>query len=192
MLAFAQLNRHAKRSWWLGVALATAGVVALSACGSTASTKTAATGPAGSDSPSAGVTINTADVPGIGTVLVNGDGRTLYLLSSEAGGKLTCTDANGCTKVWPDTELPAGVTQATAGSGVQASLLGTVKSADGKLYVTYGGYPVYQFSGDKGPGTVNGQGITSFGGTWSAMTPAGTAAANPGVGITAPAGYGGY
>jgi predicted lipoprotein with Yx(FWY)xxD motif len=196
MLAFAQLNRHAKRSWRLGGALATASVVALSACGSSSATKTADTtagsGPAGSGSPPAGVTISAADVPGIGSVLVNGDGRTLYLLSSEAGGKLTCTDDNGCTKVWPDTELPAGVTQATAGSGVQASLLGTVKGAGGNLYVTYGGYPVYQFSGDKGPGTVNGQGITSFGGTWSAMTPAGTAAANPGVGITVPAGYGGY
>jgi predicted lipoprotein with Yx(FWY)xxD motif len=192
MRAFAQLNRYARRIWRGGVAVAAASVLALSACGSTASTKTAATGPAGSDSPSAGVTISTADVSGIGTVLVNGEGRTLYLLSSEAGGKLTCTDDNGCTKVWPDTELPSGVTQATAGSGVQASLLGTVKSADGNLYVTYGGYPVYEFSGDKGPGTVNGQGITSFGGTWSAMTPAGTAAANPGAGITIPAGYGGY
>jgi predicted lipoprotein with Yx(FWY)xxD motif len=192
MRAFAQLNRHANRNWRVGVTLATVGVVALSACGSSSATKTAATGPAGSESPSAGVTISAADVPGMGTVLVNGEGRTLYLLSSEAGGKLTCTDDNGCTKVWPDTELPAGVTQATAGSGVQASLLGTVKSADGNLYVTYGGFPVYQFSGDKGPGTVNGQGITSFGGTWSAMTPAGTAAANPGAGITLPAGYGGY
>ncbi len=192
MRAFAQFNRHARGIWRGGVIVAAASALALSACGSSAATKTADTGPAGSDSPSAGVTISAADVPGIGTVLVNGQGRALYLLSSEAGGKLTCTDDNGCTKVWPDTELPAGVTQATAGSGVQASLLGTVKSADGNLYVTYGGYPVYQFSGDKGPGTANGQGITSFGGRWSAMTPAGTAAANPGAGITVPAGYGGY
>ena len=192
MRAFAQLNRHARQSWWAGIAAIAAGGLALTACGSSAATGTAATGPAGTDSPSGAVTISTADVPGIGTVLVNGEGRTLYLLSSEAGGKLTCTDDNGCTKVWPDTELPSGVAQATAGSGIEASLLGTVKSADGNLYVTYGGFPLYQFSGDSGPGTVNGQGITSFGGTWSAMTPAGTAAANPGAGITVPAGYGGY
>lgn len=198
MRSFAQLNRHARGSWRVGVAAAAAAVVALSACGSssatkTADTKTVATGPAGSGSASAGVMINAADVPGIGKVLVNGEGRTLYLLSSEAGGKLTCTDANGCTKVWPDTELPSGVTKATAGSGIQASLLGTVKSADGHLYVTYGGYPVYQFSGDNGPGLVNGQGIQSFGGTWSAMTPAGTGlqpSSSPAV--SAPTGYGGY
>ena len=192
MRAFAQLNRHARQSWWVGIAVLAAGGLALSACGSSAATSTAATGPAGTDSSSGAVTISAADVPGIGTVLVNGEGRTLYLLSSEAGGKLTCTDDNGCTKVWPDTELPSGVTQATAGSGVEASLLGTVKSADGDLYVTYGGFPLYEFSGDAGPGTVNGQGIESFGGTWSAMTAAGTAAANPGAGITVPAGYGGY
>lgn len=194
MRAFAQLNWHARGSWRAGVALAAAGVVALSACGSSAATTTAATGPAGTDAPSsAGVTISAADVPGMGTVLVNGEGRTLYLLSTEAGGKLTCTDDNGCTKVWPDTELPSGVTQATAGSGVQASLLGTVKSADGNVYVTYGGYPVYQFSGDNGPGLVNGQGIQSFGGTWSAMTPAGTGldpSSSPAISV--PAGYGGY
>jgi predicted lipoprotein with Yx(FWY)xxD motif len=191
MRPFAQLNRQARGSWRAGVTLAAAGVVALSACGSSSATKTAATGPAGSDSSSAGVTISAAAVPGIGTVLVNGEGRTLYLLSSEAGSKLTCTDANGCTKVWPDTELPSGVTQATAGGGLQASLLGTVKSSDGKLYVTYGGYPLYQFSGDAGPGLTNGQGIQSFGGTWSAMTPAGTGlSSSPAVSV--PAGYGGY
>jgi predicted lipoprotein with Yx(FWY)xxD motif len=192
MRAFAQLSRHTRQSWWVGIAALAAGGLALSACGSSAATSTAATGPAGTDASSGAVTISAADVAGIGTVLVNGEGRTLYMLSSEAGGKLTCTDGNGCTKVWPDTELPSGVTQATAGSGVDSSLLGTVKSPAGALHVTYGGFPLYQFSGDSGPGTVNGQGIESFGGTWSAMTPAGTAAANPGAGITVPAGYGGY
>ena len=38
------------------------------------------------------MTVKAAMVPGVGTVLVNGDGRTLYLLTSEKGGKLTCTD----------------------------------------------------------------------------------------------------
>ena len=119
-------------------------------------------------------TITAANVPGVGTVLVNGEGRTLYLLTSEKGGKLTCTDDNGCTKVWPDTELPSGVTQAIAGSGIQASMLGTVKSSGGSLYVSYAGWPLYEYSGDTGPGTANGEGIVSFGGTWYTLTPAGT------------------
>jgi predicted lipoprotein with Yx(FWY)xxD motif len=120
------------------------------------------------------VTIRTADVSGVGTVLVNGQGRTLYLLSSEKGGKLTCTDANGCTTYWPDTELPAGVSAATAATGAQASLLGTVKDAKGSLYVTYGGWPLYTFAGDNAAGQAHGQGITSFGGTWYVLSPAGT------------------
>jgi predicted lipoprotein with Yx(FWY)xxD motif len=143
----------------------------------------------------AGVTINTATVPGVGTVLVNGsDGRTLYLLTSEQGGHLTCTDDNGCTKVWPDTELPAGVSGATAGSGVDASKLGTVTSADGHLYPTYAGWPLYEYTGDPGAGQANGQGIVSFGGTWQTLTSAGTpvtlAAGTVSAGSPTTAGYG--
>jgi predicted lipoprotein with Yx(FWY)xxD motif len=153
--------------------LATAAVIGLAACGSS-SKKVGAASPSTSAPAAASVTIAATNVPGVGTVLVNAsDGKTLYLLTSEKGGKLTCTDANGCTKVWPDTELPAGVTQATAGKGVQASMLGTVKNTAGNLYVTYGGWPLYEYSGDPGPGMANGQAIVSFGGTWWALNAAG-------------------
>jgi predicted lipoprotein with Yx(FWY)xxD motif len=142
---------------------------------------------------SAGLTIGTSNVAGVGNVLVNSkDGKTLYLLTSEQGGKLTCTDENGCTKVWPDTGLPKGVTAATAGSGVNASMLGTVKSADGELYPTYAGWPLYEYTGDPGPGHANGQGIVSFGGTWETLTPAGTpvtAAAAPTANTATSIGY---
>jgi predicted lipoprotein with Yx(FWY)xxD motif len=96
------------------------------------------------------------------------------MLTSEKGGTLTCTDDNGCTKVWPDTELPAGTTQPLAGSGIDATKLSTIKNAAGNLYITYGGWPLYTFSGDTGPGQAKGQGITSFGGTWWVLTTAGT------------------
>jgi predicted lipoprotein with Yx(FWY)xxD motif len=115
-----------------------------------------------------------ASVPGVGTVLVNGSGRTLYMLTSEKNGVFTCTDDNGCTKVWPDTELPAGTTQPIAGSGIDATRLSTIKNAAGNLYITYAGWPLYTFSGDTGPGQAKGQGITSFGGTWWVLTTAGT------------------
>ena len=101
----------------------------------------------------------------MGTVLVNGQGKTLYLLTSEKGGKITCTASNGCTQVWPETVVTSG-TAAAAGSGVQSALLGTVKGASGNLEVTYNHWPLYTFSGDSGPGVAKGQGLTSFGGTW--------------------------
>jgi predicted lipoprotein with Yx(FWY)xxD motif len=163
--------------WLLGGSLLLGAAVTVAACGSSASTP--GSGPGTSSAPSSSgatpaATISAKSVPGVGTVLVNGQGRTLYLLSSEKGGKITCTDANGCTKVWPDTELPHGMVAAKAGRGIQASLLGTVRGADGSLYVTYNHYPLYTFSGDSGPGVAHGQGITSFGGTWYALTTSGT------------------
>jgi predicted lipoprotein with Yx(FWY)xxD motif len=66
------------------------------------------------------------------------------------------------------------VTSATAGSGNQASLLGTVKNAAGDLYGTYHGWPLYTYSGDSGPGQTNGEGITSFGGTWYVLSTSGS------------------
>jgi predicted lipoprotein with Yx(FWY)xxD motif len=150
----------------------------------------------------AAFTVSAASVGSAGTVLVNGDGRTLYLLSSEKGGKLTCTDANGCTKYWPPVELPSGVTKPDAGTGIQKSLLGTVRSSAGDLYVTYGGWPLYTFSGDTSGGTANGVGVTSFGGTWYAVStsggPAGGAASTtpasttPATSGSGGGGYGGY
>jgi predicted lipoprotein with Yx(FWY)xxD motif len=155
--------------------LALGAVATAAACG-TSSTGTApgsSSSAPGGTSPAA-VTISAKSVPGVGTVLVNGQGQTLYMLTSEKGGKLTCTDASGCTKVWPDTELPKGMTAAKAGSGIQASLLGTVKAASGSLYVTYNGWPLYTFSGDSGPGQAKGEGITNFGGTWYVLGTSGT------------------
>src|SRR5207302_938752 len=93
------------------LALGAAGMLVLAACGSSGSGSGSTGGSSTSSQSSASgasnasITVATASVPGMGTVLVNGSGRTLYLLTSEKGGTLTCTDDNGCTKVWPVTEL---------------------------------------------------------------------------------------
>jgi predicted lipoprotein with Yx(FWY)xxD motif len=162
-------RRGPLRSWLLvgGLALGTAATVA--ACGSSSSNTAAgspgSSAPAGASS-AASATISAKSVPGVGTVLVNGQGQTLYMLTSEKGGKITCTQANGCTQAWPETLLTDGASAATAGGGVRASLLGTVKDASGSLEVTYNHWRLYTFSGDSGPGVAKGQGLTSFGGTW--------------------------
>jgi hypothetical protein len=41
--------------------------------------------------------------------------------------------------------------------------------------VTYGGHPLYLYSGDSHAGQVNGQGITSFGGAWWLLSSSGHA-----------------
>ena len=169
-------RRGVLRSWLLagGLALGTAATVA--ACGSSSSSTAAgspsSSSPAGASS-SVSATISAKSVPGVGTVLVNGQGQALYMLTSEKGGKITCTQANGCTQAWPETLLANGATVATAGSGVQSTLLGTVKDATGNLEVTYNHWPLYTFSGDPGPGVAKGQGLTSFGGTWYVLNGSG-------------------
>jgi predicted lipoprotein with Yx(FWY)xxD motif len=179
--------------------LAIGAVAAATACSSTSSSTAASSGssqpagtsPSASSAPSSsspGITVSAKSVAGVGTVLVNGQGQTLYMLTSEKGGKLTCTDDNGCTKVWPDNELPKGMTAATAGSGIQASLLGTVKNSAGDLYVTYNGWPLYTYSGDSSGGQVNGEGISSFGGTWYVLSASG----NPVTSKQSKSGSGGY
>ena len=154
------------------ITVAACGASATTASGSGSSPSSGSAGSAGSSSSSA-VTVSAKSVPGVGTVLVSAQGRTLYLLSSEKGGKITCTKSNGCTKFWPEITLPAGTTAATAGGGVESSLLGTVKDDSGNLEVTYNGWPLYTFAGDSGAGVDKGQGLTSFGGTWYVLNTSG-------------------
>jgi predicted lipoprotein with Yx(FWY)xxD motif len=99
-----------------------------------------------------------------GKILVSG--KTLYTLKSS---KTACTAQ--CTKIWPELVLPKGVTKAKAGSGVSASKLGTVKRKGDVRQVTYSGKALYWFSGDTGPGQVNGN-VTDTWGKWSVVVTA--------------------
>jgi predicted lipoprotein with Yx(FWY)xxD motif len=169
-------RRDPLRSWLLagGLALGTAATVP--ACGSSSSSTAArspgSSAPAGASS-AASATISATSVPGVGTVLVNGQGQTLYMLTSDKGGKITCTRANGCTRAWPETLLTNGATTAKAGSGVQSSLLGTVKDVSGNLEVTYNHWPLYTYVGDSAPGQANGNGLNLNGGLWHEVTASG-------------------
>jgi predicted lipoprotein with Yx(FWY)xxD motif len=176
----------------LGVGVIFGATVVVAACGSSGSTSSgssgsAAGGASSSSAPSASspsaasnagaatssVTVSAKSVSGLGTVLVNQKGQTLYMLTSEKGGKITCTASSGCLHAWPEINLPSGAKAATAGSGVKSSLLGTVKGGAGKTEVTYNGWPLYTFIGDSSAGSAKGQGISNFGGTWYVLNTAG-------------------
>lgn len=194
---------HHRALAWPIVALAGASIF-LAACSSSSkasSTPTSAsvapaaaggsaTTTGGSSSSNASVTVSATSVPGVGTVLVDGNGRTLYVLASEKGGKVTCTAAGGCTTIWPAVVLPSGTSHAVAGRGVQASLLGTVTDPAGDVRVTYGGWPLYTFTADTGSGTAKGQNLKDSFGLWFALTPSGspvaTAASAPAATPSAP------
>ena len=87
--------------------------------------------------------------------------------STPKPSKTSCGDEH-CLKIWPALVLPAGVTAATAGSGVSAAKLGTTMRSGGVLQVTYGGKPLYYFVGDTSAGKVTGD-ITDKWGKWSAV-----------------------
>ena len=110
-------------------------------------------------SPRTASEISTAKNAKFGTLLVAAE-DTVYTLKPS---KTACTAK--CLKVWPPVELPAGMTAATAGTGVDAAKLGTKALADGTMQVTYGGKPLYWFFKDKAPGQVKGN-VTDKWGKW--------------------------
>lgn len=105
----------------------------------------------------------------LGTYLTDASGRTLYLFEKDSGSDSTCYDA--CAQVWPAL-LTDG--NAQAGSGADASKLGTTKRKDGKTQVTYAGHPLYYYAPDTQPGDTKGEGIDSFGAEWYVVSPAGS------------------
>ncbi len=163
------------------------GVAALLAgCGGGSQKPTTTTGSPGSAAKPS-TSFSTANVSGVGTVVVDASGRTVYILTSGGQTNVPCTDASGCTGLWHNLPLPSGMAAAKAGTGVKASLLGTEKLSDGKTYPTYHGWLMYEYSGDSGPGKANGQGIKSFGGTWYVLNASGDPVTSGGGG-----GGGGY
>jgi predicted lipoprotein with Yx(FWY)xxD motif len=134
----------------------------LSACAksSTSSSGSGSGGTSGSSAPSGSVTVSSKSVSGVGNVLVDSKGMTLYYLKTETPGTIKCTGA--CATTWPPLLLPSGVTSATAGSGVDASKLGTIARPDGGTQVTYNGKPLYLFQSDQSPGQATGQGVAGF------------------------------
>ena len=158
-----------------GAALA---AVALAACSSSSTPSAGTTSGSGSPAKSTGSSggssapgteFSPASVAGLGTVVVDGRGRTVYVLTSGSQKNVPCNDANGCTKYWPDLPLPAGTAAAKAGSGIDASMLGATKLSDGETYPTYNGWLMYEFSGDTAAGQAKGQLVQSFGGTWEVL-----------------------
>jgi predicted lipoprotein with Yx(FWY)xxD motif len=97
----------------------------------------------------------------VGTILVDGEGRTLYLFERDTGPRSTCSGA--CLQHWPAVTTDGAP---RAGSGASASLLGTAKRDDGTAQVTYAGHPLYYFAGDSAAGQANGQGVDAFGAEW--------------------------
>ena len=192
------------RTALLPAALA-AGAIALTACGGNASPSAApatssapassgaaqpGVGAAGANAPAQAATVSlaVAQNPQLGAIVTGTDGKTLYRFDKDTPNP-SVSNCNGkCAMTWPPLLINSPQVQA---SGLDTSLLGTVKRADGTVQLTLHGWPLYYFHLDTQAGDIKGQGI---GGTWFAITPQGkkalgTASTGTGSGSTG-GGYG--
>ena len=162
-------------------AVAAAGLIA--ACGSTGTgggSGPGGTGAAQGTATSRGTVIAVRKLPGVGTVLVDRSGKTLYSPQQEASGKIACT--GGCLSFWFPVRVAAG-TALLAPSGV-TGVIGMVHRPGGMTQLTYDGRPLYTFRLDQAPGQVHGNNFTDhFAGTtftWHALTTSGAPAGTGG------------
>jgi predicted lipoprotein with Yx(FWY)xxD motif len=126
----------------------------------TTSAATTTTSGATTTTSGAAATVKTAST-GLGTILVNADGKTLYAFANDQGTTSACT--GGCATIWPPL-MDAGTP--SAGAGIDASKLSKAPSGQ----VVYNGHLLYTYSPDTAAGDTKGQGV---GGIWHVVAPSG-------------------
>jgi predicted lipoprotein with Yx(FWY)xxD motif len=143
-----------------------AAIAAACSGGGGASTAPSAAAPSAAASEAAspaagGVSIALAD-SALGKIIVDGDGKTLYMFTpdEDAGGKVTCYDQ--CAAAWPPLKAD-DASAVSAGTGLDQSKVTVTDRTDGGKQVKYGEYPLYYFAKDAKAGETNGQGV---GGKW--------------------------
>jgi predicted lipoprotein with Yx(FWY)xxD motif len=139
-------------------------VVAVAGCGGSSN---AGATPSTTTSKAKAASVDVRDT-GLGKILVDAHGRTLYLFEKDSGPKSTCFGA--CAAAWPPFRTSG---TPTAGSGAKASLIRTTARSDGRAEVTYNGHPLYYYAGDQKAGDTNGQDLNQFGAGWYVLSPAG-------------------
>lgn len=152
-----------------------ASVLALIACGGGApSGGNSSTSGTSSSSPatfsSGSVEVSTGNISGLGPVLVNSKGLTLYMFVPDKDSMVTCIGS--CAAVWPPLSASSGQKVVASGQA-KASLLGSDPDPAGGRVVTYAGWPLYTYVADTSPGTATGQALNLNGGLWYVLSPDG-------------------
>ncbi len=106
-----------------------------------------------------------------GRVLFDANGQVVYVFEQDRRNRSNCTSAE-CVEAWPPVlteERPS------AGAGVDARRLGTIRRGDGRLQVTYNGRPLYFYEHEE-PGEIKCHNVDLHGGLWWVVTPGGVPA----------------
>jgi predicted lipoprotein with Yx(FWY)xxD motif len=115
--------------------------------------------------------VKTRKIKGLGVVLVNSGGRTLYVFMNDKQRRVTCTGS--CASFWPPLKWK-GSGKLTAGGSAKSKLLAWDKDPAGGKVVTYDKWPLYTYTGDSAAGQANGEGQNLNGGKWYVISAAGT------------------
>jgi predicted lipoprotein with Yx(FWY)xxD motif len=102
-------------------------------------------------------TVKAANLSGLGEILTDGSGMSLYVFTADAINISNC--AGTCEKNWPPLIVSGDI---TITKGISGSF-GAISRSDGTIQVTYNGMPLYTYAADSSPGDVNGEGV---GGKW--------------------------
>jgi predicted lipoprotein with Yx(FWY)xxD motif len=114
--------------------------------------------------------VKTRKIKGLGTVLVNAKGRTLYVFARDEHSRVTCTGS--CAQFWPPLKWKSSG-KPKGGGSAKSKLLSSDKDPAGGRVVTYDKWPLYTYTGDSAPGQANGQNLDLNGGKWYVISPAG-------------------
>jgi predicted lipoprotein with Yx(FWY)xxD motif len=142
--------------------LAVLGFVA-AGCGGSSKSSAPKSGVAGAQHATSLVAVKTRKISGLGTVLINTKGRTLYVFMKDAHRHVTCTGS--CASFWPPLKWKHSG-KPKAGGKAKSKLLGWDKNPSGGKVVTYNHWPLYTYTGDSGAGQAHGWNQNLNGGKW--------------------------
>ncbi|MGX7680743.1 COG4315 family predicted lipoprotein [Jatrophihabitans sp. DSM 45814] len=147
------------------VSLAAASLAMGAACSSSGDSSSSTT-----SAPAAATTggVVSAQSSSLGTILVDGSNRTVYVFANDTANTSNCNAA--CAADWPPVAAPTPLPTSVAGV---TGMLGSITRSDGSKQLTVATHPVYTFAGDSAPGQTKGQGVNLNGGVWTVVSPAG-------------------
>jgi predicted lipoprotein with Yx(FWY)xxD motif len=188
----ANSNRYQVRLMAVAL-LAVLGFVA-AGCGGSSASSAPKGGVAGAQHSTSGAAVLTRKISGLGTVLVNAKGRTLYVFANDKQSRVTCTGS--CASFWHPLKTTA--TKPKAGGAAKAAMVSSVKNPSGGRVVTYNKWPLYTYVGDSSAGQAKGEGVNLNGGKWYVISSSGsvvrhkTSSGGGGGGTTTTGGGGGW
>lgn len=149
--------------------LATLGLVA-AGCGGSSASAPSKGGVAGARHSTTTAAVKTRKISGLGVVLVNARGRTLYVFMKDARRHVTCIGR--CATYWPPLKWKRSG-RPKAARPAKTTLLGLDRDPAGGKVVTYSRWPLYTYAGDSAAGQANGENLNQNGDKWYVISPKG-------------------